>query len=422
MTDTDLTHDIVIVGAGIGGLTAALALHARGIDAVLLESTREMRPLGVGINLQPAATSALEELGLREQLESFAIPTSESRYLTQGEVELARRTFDHDEQQVSVHRGQLQMMLFDAVRHRLGEDAVRLGMQVTGLVQEGDTVELQVHDRNTDERVTVRTGAVVGADGVHSAVREQLHPDGTFHWEGTTMYRGTTDTLPFLDGRTMTLTYGEQAKRFLAYPISAEKEREGRSLVNWVAMVPESDSQTVGDSDIANIDTDPAQVRPLFDGWGFGWLDIEQLIEDSTDVLRYPMTDREPLDSWGQGRVTLLGDAAHPMYPIGANGGSQAILDGMALAQHLAEPGDVEAALRAFEDERRPVTTEVVLANRTLNATERQLASLSEDELRRMADSGEFADIQAKYAKGRFDEIEVPQTSDTSSVDEEAGR
>lgn len=416
------THDIVIAGAGIGGLTAALALHARGMRPLILESTAELAPLGVGINLQPAAVEAMEELGLRDRLEEIGLPTSQARYVTQTGVELGRREFDHDEQQISIHRGELQMMLYDAVRDRLGDDAVVLGRAVTGFeatTGEDGSGRVLVHvDIMTKDcghepqgQETYEARVLLAADGIHSAIREQLHPGTGYQGEGTTMFRGTTRRGRFLDGRTMVLIYGEESRRFLAYPISGEVDREGDSLVNWVAMVPTDDGGPLTRKDMANVPTDPAEVAPYFDGWSYEGVDLAELAKAAADVLRYPLADRPTLDTWGEGRVTLLGDAGHAMYPIGANGGSQAILDGMALARaldgvDLAADDAAEAALRSYEDDRRPATTEIVETNRKLNEIERALAGRSQEELAELGESGKFDEIQKHYAHGEFDDID----------------
>ncbi|WP_182358682.1 FAD-dependent monooxygenase [Tomitella gaofuii] len=400
--------EIIVAGAGIGGLAAALALHARGAAVTVLESASELAPLGVGINLQPEAVDAIAELRLRDVLASFAIPTSQSLYLTQDGIELARRTFGGRVQQFSVHRGQLQMMLYEAAYKRLPEGSIITGARVTGFEEVGD--EVVVHTAGRDD---FRGAALLGADGVHSAVRSQLHPGADpYLWEGTTMYRGTCDSdTQFLDGRSMVLVYGENGTRFLAYPISREAEKRGRSLINWVAMLPEHGPAELGDDGTRNIPATAADVVPVVRGWGFEWLDIEGLVAGSHDVLRYPMVDRAPLHSWGRGRVTLLGDAAHPMYPIGANGGSQAILDAMEFARNAASDvdmglvTDVADALHCYEGERRPSTTDVVQANRRLNATERAIARRAPDELQEMSASGEFDRIQSAYARGDFDAI-----------------
>lgn len=407
MNDTSRA-DVIIAGAGIAGLTAALALHARGLRATVLEAAAELQPLGVGINLQPAAADALGELDLRDNLESFAIPTSQSLYLTQDGVELARRSFGGKVQQFSVHRGQLQMMLYAAATARLEEGSIITGARVESAREERSSVTVRTTDGHE-----YTASAVLAADGVHSPLRSQLHPGADpYLSEGTTMYRGTCAAdEPFLDGRSMVLVYGEDATRFLTYPISREAESQGRSLINWVTMVPGHDATELDDDGLRNVPTAATDVVPMVRGWGFAWLDIEGLVAASDDVLEYRMVDREPLNSWGQGRITLLGDAAHPMYPIGANGGSQAILDAMSLARHLVPTsggglaGDVTAAMRAYEDERRPVTTSVSQANRRLNATERSIAAKSADALREMSETGEFNRIQEAYARGDFDAV-----------------
>lgn len=347
---------------------------------------------------------------MRERLEKLGVPTSSARYLAREGTLLAERTFSPEEQQIAVHRGELQNMLLDIVLERLGSDAVRTGQRVDGFELSDGVVNVTVTDRDSERAEKVTARVLLAAYGVHSSVRQQLHPDMSFHWEGTRMFRGTAVREPFLDGATMTLIDGEEEKRFLAYPIARDVENEGEELINWVAMVPEADSRTISGDDTKNEPTDPKDVVPTFRGWGFDWLDIEGLVAESTDVLRYPMTDREPLDSWGEGGVTFMGDAGHPMHPIGSNGGSQAILDGQAIAEHLTgvdlrDGAAVDTALRAYEDERRPVTNDVVMANRKLNKTERSIANKTQDELKEFAESGEFEEMQKKYAKGELDEL-----------------
>ncbi|NKZ34421.1 flavin-dependent oxidoreductase [Rothia terrae] len=331
--------------------------------------------------------------------------------MTTSETTLAHRHFSENEQQFSVHRGKLQMMLFDAVQQRLPQDSVLTGQQVESLTEDAERVLVEVTDRHHDDRtVTYAAKVLIGADGVHSKVRKNFHPDAnTNNWEGTTMFRGTYRAQkPFLTGRSMVLVYGEDAKRFLTYPISREAEQEGQSLINWVAMVPQSKGKTVSERETQNVPTDPSDVLPYFDDWGFDWLDIKTMISGAEDVLSYPMVDREPLASWGQGRVTLLGDTAHPMYPIGANGGSQAIRDAVTLATYMGDTavdGDLVQALCNYETERIPATTTVVEANRKLNQTERKLANLSQEKLEEMAHNGRMDEIQEAYAHGDFDKI-----------------
>lgn len=364
------TTHVVIAGGGIGGLTTALALHARGVAVTVLESAGQIRPLGVGINVQPAAIAELTALGLGDVLAATGIRTREHRYLDQSGVTLwtQARGLDagHDHPQYSIHRGELQLLLLDAVRERLGHDAVRTGARVRSFKQTDDSVRV---DTDAGE---FEGAALVGADGLHSAVRTRLHPHrARLSAAGTHMWRGLTE-MPevFLDGRTMMLANDEQTTRLIAYPISARTP----TLLNWVCLVPAE----AGPS--SEVDWDrPGRVDdvlPYYAHWDLGVLDIPAMVAGSREILYYPMVDRDPLPTWGNGRVTLLGDAAHLMYPIGANGASQAIVDAVTLAAELGE-GDVVAALARYETIRRPITTEVVLANRKMHEDQRHVAGRS---------------------------------------------
>lgn len=368
MTDSD----VVIAGAGIGGLTTALTLHARGMPATVVEGARELRPLGVGINLLPHAVRELFALGLGEQLSRLAVaPTSLAYFDTRGR-ELFREprgiAGGYEFPQYSVHRGDLQLLLLDAVPERLGAGAVRTGSRVTGFVDDGDAVRVRLGD---DEL----TGAVlVGADGIHSAVRAQLHPEGDeLRWSGVRMWRGAAPGEPYLDGHTMAIVKADDGTELVIYRI-------GGGLINWVLLVPEAPPGPLPGTARWNQRCEAAQVVAHLDGWQVDWLDVADLVGRTTDPLEYPMVDRDPLSWWGRGRVTLLGDAAHPMYPVGANGGSQAILDARALADSLA--GHPETGLQVYEEHRREATAAVVVANREMH---RRGAVLRSDNLARVA-------------------------------------
>lgn len=375
---TARTADVVIAGGGIGGLTAALALHAQGIGAIVLESAARIRPEGVGINIQPAAIAELTTLGLDDALADIGIATREHRYFDHtGTVLWAEPrgiAAGHACPQYSLHRGELQMLLLAAVRDRLGPDAVRPGSRLTGFAQTAGGVRAEVVDRATGATAAYEGRALVGADGLHSAVRSRLHPDqAALSLAGVEMWRGLTELDDFLDGRTMILVNDGRDTRMIAYPCSAGHAARGRALVNWVCMVPVG----AGGSGDPGWDRPGrlADVLPHFAHWDLGWLDVAALLAGSDRILQYPMVDRDPLARWGDGRVTLLGDAAHLMYPIGANGASQAIVDAAALATELAAGTDVAAALRRYEDVRRPATTAIVLANRDMDRAERALSA-----------------------------------------------
>lgn len=370
---------IVIAGAGIGGLTAALALHAHGLKATVLEAAREIRPLGVGINIQPAAIAELISLGLGDTLAETGIATREHRYLDRTGTTLWTEprgvAAGHRCPQYSLHRGELQMMLLAAVRDRLGPDAVRTGSRLTGFVQTPGGVRAHVSDHAGGTTAAIEGTALIGADGIDSAVLSQLHPGQTaLSAAGIHMWRGLSELDTFLDGRTMILANDEQGARLVAYPCSARYAQQGKALLNWVCLVPSAATSASGD---AGWDR-PGRledVLPHFSAWDFGWLNVPDVLTRSGQILQYPMVDRDPLARWGAGRVTLLGDAAHLMYPIGANGASQAILDAVALATELARDDDVPAALHRYEAVRRPATTTIIQANRKMDTAERDLAA-----------------------------------------------
>jgi 5-methylphenazine-1-carboxylate 1-monooxygenase len=362
-----MTHkkpNVVIAGAGIGGLTLALELHAVGIECVLLEAAQELTELGVGINLLPHATRSLSRLGLQDALARVAVTTKESVFYTRHGQFIYREPAGLDAgyawPQFSVHRGDLQQVLAGAVRARLGDGVIRLGHQVTGFTQDDAGAAVAVA-RADGTRSQVSGDVVVGADGVHSAVRMQLHPEaGVSHYTGYTMWRGTTVHPPFLSGGSMVRAGWLATGKLVAYPIRDNVDGRGSQLVNWLAEV-EGPMRAPRDW------TRRGRLEDFighFADWHFDWLDVPALFRGAKEIFEYPTVDSDPLPWWTQGRVTLLGDAAHPMVPRGSNGSAQAILDAKALATLLAAGDDPAAALRAYDDERREATGRVVLTNR----------------------------------------------------------
>lgn len=360
---------ILIIGGGIGGLTAALSLHAVGIRATIVETATELLPLGAGINLLPHATAHLTTLGLREALETTAIPTSEVVHLDRFGNEIWRqprgRAAGHDHPQYSVHRGDLQRILLDAVRDRLGSSAIRVGLRVIDAQTVGERAECRVHRRDRDAIEIISGSAVIGADGIGSAVRKSLYPsEGEPLWGGVRMWRGIAQGEPFLSGSSMVIAGSNHAAKFVMYPVSADPRIGGRVLINWIAEV-RTDSPG---SDIPEWDRRGrlADVAQHFSGWNLAGVDICAVMAATERILDYPMVDRDPLPGWTFGRITLLGDAAHPMYPVGSNGGSQAILDARELALTLAESPDVPAALITYDHRRRENANAVAVANRDI--------------------------------------------------------
>jgi 2-polyprenyl-6-methoxyphenol hydroxylase-like FAD-dependent oxidoreductase len=359
---------VVIAGAGIAGLTAALSLHAVGIDALVVDPVPELKPLGVGINLLPHAVRVLTELGLGDQLAGTGIETREQAHFDRhgGLIwsEPRGRGLGYNWPQYSIHRGELQMILLDAVRDRLGADAVRTRTAVTGFTERDDSVEVQLTVRPDGPRSVESAGLLVGADGLYSAVRAALHPDDPPpRWSGVMMWRGIAEGEPFLSGATLAIAGSTTSAKFVAYPVA--RTPRGTVMINWVAVVMAGGGEPPARPDWTS-EGRLAEVLPRFEDWEFGWLDIPDLMGRSAEVLEYPMVDRDPLSCWGKGLVTLAGDAAHPMYPIGSNGGSQAIVDARALARELAAAGSPRDGIRAYEAARVPATTSIVLATRNM--------------------------------------------------------
>ncbi|MEU4311318.1 flavin-dependent oxidoreductase [Nocardia sp. NPDC024068] len=359
---------VLVVGAGIGGLTAALSLHAAGIDVRLVDRADELRPLGVGINLLPHATGALAGLGLHEHLAAQAVATSELVHFDRFGNEIWREprglAAGHDWPQYSVHRGRLQALLLAAVRDRLGAGAVRTGHRFVTAVEESGRVRAVIQDRRDETTTEWDTDVLVGADGLHSAVRSYLYPkEGAPRWNGIRMWRGTAAAPPFLTGSSMLMAGSNHTAKMVAYPLATAAD-DGTVPVNWVAEV-QTPHSAQGAADWTRTGR-LADIAPHYRDWHIAGLDIGALLAATETVLEYPMVDRDPLPRWSFGRITLLGDAAHPMYPIGSNGGSQAILDAIALAAALRECADPADGLAAYESARRESANAVVLANRDM--------------------------------------------------------
>jgi 2-polyprenyl-6-methoxyphenol hydroxylase-like FAD-dependent oxidoreductase len=353
---------IAIIGAGIGGLATALSLHAIGeTDIRIYDRVGELRALGVGINLLPHAMRELTELGLGDTVEAAGVAPSTLAYFNRfGQPvwsEPRGRDAGYRWPQVSVHRGELQLALADAVRERLGADALTLGHRVIR-VEQGPDADTAVF-ATAEGEASITADLVIAADGIHSAVRAARYPDeGAPIWNGLTLWRGTARVPAYLDGRTMIMA-GDGEQKFVAYPLSAP-DADGFARVNFIAERRGVGAETVD----WNLAVDAAPIVELFRDWPFDWLDVPALIAASDELLEYPMVDRDPIPAWTVGRTTLLGDAAHAMYPNGSNGASQAIIDARTLAFHVATAPTIAAALEGYEAERRPATSALVLSNR----------------------------------------------------------
>ena len=357
--------DIAIVGAGIGGLTLALGLHQAGISCRVFESAPEIKPLGVGVNILPHAVRELENLGLLDALSKVGVTTQESAFFNaHGQFvysEPAGRYAGYKWPQFSIHRGDLQGVLLQAVRERLGEQSVVSDHRCTGFEQDDDGVTLRFEDNAGNARAPVRAALAVGCDGIHSAIRKQLYPnDGPPRYSGVNMWRGTIVMKPFLTGATMVRAGWLSVGKMVIYPIRDNVDGQGNQLINWVAEI-ECEQPARRDWNGRGKLED---FFPAFADWHFDWLDVAEMIRSTDTILEYPMVDQDPLPRWSFDRVTLLGDAAHPMVPRGSNGAGQAILDVPCLVEHLRKLGLTPDALSAYDRIRVKATGDVVLMNR----------------------------------------------------------
>ena len=359
-------NEVLIAGGGIGGLVLALTLHQIGVRCTVLESVRELKPLGVGVNLQPNAVRELEDLGIGEaELDAVGIPAREWALVELNGKDIYAeprgKLAGYRWHQYAVHRGHFHMLLYRTVLERLGPDAVRLGCRVSGYRKDAAGVTALV-ERADGGREELRGALLIGADGIHSAIRAQMHPDQpSIHWGGTIMWRGTARGVPIRSGSSF-VGLGTSRHRVVLYPIS-HPDADGLADINWIA------EQTFdADHDWSK----SGWFRPVglsefaheFEGFVYDWLDLPALLAGSDVAYENPMIDRDPLPTWADGPVLLIGDAAHPMYPTGSNGASQAIIDARVLGRIMTQQGVNAGALAAFDAELCGPIGAVVMRNR----------------------------------------------------------
>ncbi|MEX2521031.1 MAG: flavin-dependent oxidoreductase [Paracoccaceae bacterium] len=351
---------ILISGAGIGGLTLALTCHQIGLSCRIVEQVREVKPLGVGINLQPNAVRELIDLGLGPELERIGVRTEELAMIASNGREVWREkrglAAGYRWPQYSVHRGELLMVLYFAAMKRLGASAMETGVRGLGYRTEGDEAVLET------ERGERRGALLIGADGLHSRTRAQMHPgEGAPIWAGAILWRGASRARSFANHNLMTMI-GDYDQKFVAYPISAPNAA-GDIRINWIAERRFDAGHGWAREDWSR-EAPVADFIHHFADWRFGWINVPDLIRAAPVVYEYPMVDRDPLPFWTEGRVALMGDAAHVMYPTGSNGASQAIVDARRIGRAMLDHGATPAALLDYEAEMRPRMAKLIAANR----------------------------------------------------------
>jgi 5-methylphenazine-1-carboxylate 1-monooxygenase len=389
---------VIVAGGGIGGLSLALSLHQAGIDVRVYEAIRDPSALGVGINLQPTAVRELTELGLGDELAEAGIATrSLSLFNKHGQLifsEPRGLAAGYRWPQISVHRGSLQMLLLKEARARIGHDRFRDGFSLLSLAQSDNRISARFRDRHSGHEVVDEADVLVGADGIHSAVRRQFYPsEGEPRFAHQVLWRAAVEIEPFLDGRTMVIA-GHFHQRIIVYPIA--RAANGKLLTNWICQTSVSDEAPPREDWNRRVTNE--KVLGAFGCWQFPWLDMKALIEQAAEIYEFPLVDRDPVAAWSFGRVTLVGDAAHPMQPIGSQAGSQAIIDARALTRALLAMDDPAVALASYDAERRPAMNDLIVRNRNFGPE----AAMQLVEER--APAG-FADIGEVISRGELDSI-----------------
>ncbi len=351
--------DVAIIGGGVCGLSLALHLAQRGIASRVYERAPEIKELGVGITLLPHAMREFSALGLADDLIAAGIENRESRFYNRfGQLiysEPRGKLAGYQFPEVGIHRGKLHMILYRAALARLGEDAIHTGCEALSVEQ--DERSATVHFK---ERESVRADAVIDCEGINSTIRRQFYPADKVAFAGINTWRGVTRRKPILDGRTYMRVGSILTGKMVIYPIVDDVDGKGNQLINWMAEIKRDTYQP-------NDWNKPGKLEDFFSlyaGWTFDWLDVAQMIRDAEQILEYPMVDKDPIDKWTFGRVTLAGDAAHPMYPRGSNGAAQAIIDARTLADFLRSSADPRDALMDYEEARAGLAARVVRTNR----------------------------------------------------------
>jgi len=395
--------DIAIVGGGIAGLALALGLHQRGIPSRVYEVAPEVKELGVGITILPHAMRELTALGLQDQLVAAGVVNTESAFFNRfGQLiykEPRGRYAGYAYPEIGIHRGRLHTILYEAAKARLGAQAILTNRRCVGVEQNEDGVTISFQETTSGATLPpVRCGIALACDGVNSVARRHFYPNEELAFEGINTWRGVARGKPIFDGHTYLRIGSIKTGKIVIYPIVDNVDGEGNQLINWTTEAPlmgrpKNDWNRPGRLE---------DFLPIYESWRFDWLDVPQLLRNSEVLLEYPMVDRDPVPRWTFGRITLVGDAAHPMYQRGSNGSAQALIDARVLADLMKGSENLEAALVAYEQARLATTTKIVHTNRAtppdfINIHVEELTGdrpfdkldkyISQDELRALSDN-----------------------------------
>lgn len=344
------SNPVIIVGAGIGGLTVALALLRRGIDVLVFEQAPELAEIGAGVQISANGTRILQALGLEPALDATAVE-AQSKVVRHWKSGATWKLFDlgvvsttrYGAPYLFVHRGDLHRVLVDAVRHEK-PNAIHLGATCVSVSQSAGEVTAHLRDRDP-----VSARLLIGADGVHSAVRAAVFGPGVPTFTGCVAWRAVIPAERLPKGLPMAGTnWLGPGKHIIHYPL-----RRGE-LLNFVGLVDRDDWQVESWTAVGT----RADCRADFAEWHE---DARAIVEAVDVPYKWALMVREPMEQWSRGRVTLLGDACHPTLPDLAQGACMAIEDGFVLARCLAAYGENHAiAFKHYEAARIPRTTRVV--------------------------------------------------------------